>query len=408
MTPDLATKLMPYLSYFLYAQLMLICSLVIVGGILVLKRVMKKQPFEGDVEFDHERIAAELNTEIARLRDLRNRLYPSKDPIDPNAVMSPEDMAALRVSIEKDYKDKIEKLEQELVEAKASAGTGTPSAGGDENTKQELAKAQNLAKDWEKKYTTLNKEHEALSKGGSAKETADLQTKIANLEAALSEYEIFEEEFSMVKKYKSEIEDLRAQIAESGRSPIEQKAPKASASAASPLDVSAPQTEEAPAAEPVAAQAAPAPTPAAPAPTTPAPAAAAPASAGVGGSTQLTNDDIAKLFADLENVQSEPSTAAAAAPAPAPAPEAAPEAAPAANVNLDDELSQLLAEAEAPPPDQSPETELKVTAAPSAAADMPAPTGQDLEAAAEAAASGDDDLIAEFEKLLGSTPKDQA
>src|SRR5688500_17779867 len=116
----------PVLAYFFMGQIILFCTALLVGGMLVLKRLIKKQPFEGDPTFDNERIATEINQEILKLQDLRNRLHPifasAEAAAGAPAVSATPGEAVDRAAVEKEisakFEGKIKGLEDEIAKLK--------------------------------------------------------------------------------------------------------------------------------------------------------------------------------------------------------------------------------------------------------------------------------------------------
>lgn len=189
--------------------------------------------------------------------------------------------------------------------------------------------------------------------GGGTGDNPELAEKIKQLESRLAEYSVIEDDLANLKRLQQENKQLKSQLSGAGAQP----APAAPAPAAAPA-VAAP----APAAVPEAVAAA--------------PAQAAP--------TQEPSFEgmVDQVEQTLEPAAAAPAADASAASAEAPpveaAPVEAPEPAPAAEA--------VAAPAQAPEPAAA-EPPAGATAAPPAAASNDAP-------------AGDDDLVAEFEKML--------
>lgn len=211
MTTALAAKLMPYFSYFLYAQLLLLCLAVLVGSILLIKRILGRPVLSGDARYDKEKIAREIDVEIDRLEDLRHRILPGERVrkvagdaagpavIDPN---SPE----VEALFEERYRQKTEALkadfERRLQELSAASEAGKNSDAGLE----EKIKALESSK--ESELGQLRRELES-----SQKITRESVERTKHLENVVADYQIFEEDLAFIKKYKSENEALMQKIA---------------------------------------------------------------------------------------------------------------------------------------------------------------------------------------------------
>lgn len=359
-TGGMAAKLLPHLSTLFYAQMILLCAAVLVGAVLILRRQLKRQPLEGDPAYTREKIASELTTEIARLRDLRSRIMPELVVDDAVAAgpqvtttaataapMSADEKAKLAAEVEAKFKADMDALKAELETAKtAAAAAGTapaPSADG----------AAAPAGDWFKEKVSLEEER------------GTLKSKVEHLEKTLLEYQIFENDIALVKKYKAENEDLRKQLSATPQVTEEDIASLFSA-------MSGPGGAQGAAAAGAAAPAA-----------IPAPIAAAPAPA-------------------PEMVAPAP-VVAAPEPTPAPAPEPEPEvAASEPGPSIDDLLKEAGA---AVPEEPSADVAAAATNVVEEKLQEPAVDGglspDDLEALAQTDKNSDDQLMAEFQKILG-------
>ncbi len=323
-------KIEPHLIYLLYAEIALLSLLVAGAAFILLRRILKKPGLEGDPKYDYEQIAGEIEHEIGRLEDLRKRLHPNapamrlEPRLNDGAAPAPSGAPVDTSAIEAKYSVEIDSLKKEL-----------------QNAQGDLAKAKEAAS----ANPQVSPEEVAKATEAIQKEKNEIQEKVGHLEKVLSEYQIFEEDFALVKKYKSENEQLRKQL------------------------------------ESIAAGQSPAPLPA---------------------TAEVTEADIASMFNEL----SHGSSAAAPAPAPAsapaeskvesiPAPVAAPES-PAPTPAVAESAPLPPVEVVSTP---APEAQPSVEAAPAVVANPPEKAA-DPEAMAEAAAS-DDKIMAEFEKLLG-------
>ena len=260
---DLPARLEPYFQTLLFGQVVLLGLVILVGCILLIRRKMSGRALVDEVP-DKKQLASEINEEILRLRGLRDRLSPEfRDPLvtaapvaagEPAVVPAKSDTASvveIQAAEARGESRGVEKAAKEIAELKAKLAAlesvPQPGAGADSGSAQELAKLKD----------ELTK---ALGESGPLKE------KVGALEKVLSEYQIFEEDFALVKKYKEENERLKQQLdATKGAAP------------ASPA---------------------------------------------------LTQEDIESLFSDLGSSADDPASAQAA-PAPTPAPAPAPAAAPA-------------------------------------------------------------------------------
>ncbi|MBP7845433.1 MAG: hypothetical protein KA116_11545 [Proteobacteria bacterium] len=392
------------MTYSIYAVYTLLTATVLLGCFLIIRKISQRQPsFEGDLEFDHERIARELDREIKDLENLRNRIFPASHfsksslivqvPVSASGAVlndddilnsveaqlssqtvkadlpdlseisqgtgaSPEAMAAFQAKVN-ELTEALNKSKAELKTLRDSAASGGASGAADPAGGPTRAELDKLTKELELK---VSQQKEEIQKHiGSVK----------HLEKIIGEYQLFEEDFALVKKYRKENEILRTELIKRGLSEPDIIKLLEAADALTPRTTKSVQvaaTEETPAAAPVEAASIPAPeastAPAAqsaqaPAPTpTPAPEAvsapSAPAPAAVPAAAEL-----------------------ASAPTPTPEAIATPTASVAAPVQSSDA--------------QSAESVEKIQA--------------DAEAMAESVVS-EDELMAEFEKLLNE--KDQS
>ena len=121
MSTGFAGKMMPYLSYFLYAQIVLLALAALMGAVLIIRRILTQQPLEGDPAYTKERIALELTTEITRLRDLRNRIFPGFEATKEGGAvevtaasaipLTDEDKARIQKELDEKYGIQIKDLE---------------------------------------------------------------------------------------------------------------------------------------------------------------------------------------------------------------------------------------------------------------------------------------------------------
>ncbi len=227
MLSELVAKLMPHLSFIIYAEVMLLCMAILAGCFFVLKKILTRPTFEGDPAYDYERIAQEIEQEIARLENLRLRLGGKKGLSthdlenikgDPSMIgakpMSTQELDSL---VEERYKAQFDQLKAEL---QKSAAEGGGASGNEEGKKLKTENAK------------LAEEIKALkSSGGAGGDDSALLAKIAHLEKIIEEYQVFEEDFALAKKYKSEAEALRGQIQNTTDAPGVVQVPKSALAA---------------------------------------------------------------------------------------------------------------------------------------------------------------------------------
>jgi|GEM_PF-2347814 len=384
MTGDIAARMTPYISYFFFGQLVVTGLAILVAVLLVIRRISRRDPI-AQMEPDKERIAAEIHQEILRLRALRDRLVPGfagepmeaipataispgapvvastpaeptlgPVPVSPASGLSAADIEAAEKRgegrSEVKFQAQIADLEAKLAAALAASPAPAGASGG--ANPEEIEKHRKAAAE-------AQTQAQALSE------------KVGALEKVLAEYQIFEEDFALVKKYKEENDRLRQQIEVGG---------------------------------------------------------------GAAPSPKVTEDDIASLFGDFgAEMLAEPTLSAVPAPQPVAAPEPTPmpmpEPEPAAKdlfaeleatlqaqapaapeeAEVDPDLAKLFESVaeETPAPAQPPEPAVAAAPAP-AAMPVSAPPIAVNEDTAEALAEStgtDDEMMAEFEKLLGESSK---
>lgn len=211
MTTALAAKLMPYFSYFLYAQLLLLCLAVLVGSILLIMRILGRPALNGDARYDKEKIAREIDVEIDRLEDLRHRILPGERtrsisavsaepaPFDPNSP-------AVEALFEERYRQKTEAMKADFerrLQELSAANAG--SKGSDPGLEEKLKTLE----------ATKTQEIEQLRRDldNSQRITKESVDRTKHLENVVADYQIFEEDLAFIKKYKSENEALMQKIA---------------------------------------------------------------------------------------------------------------------------------------------------------------------------------------------------
>jgi len=231
MLSSLALALKPYFSTLLLAQAILFFAAVAVGCLIIITRWTKRRrDASQNIEVQGDSVALEINQEIRRLEELRSRLSTgmAKLSTDPNAVstqsagtipqqsassVDPMAVDTLKAQMEVEFEKrsqemsgKVASLEYELakareqVEAALKASPAT-SAGVQAGTDQG-EDIQKLRLDHDQEKTTL--------KG----EITQLTEKSARMQTIIDEYKIFEEDFALVKKYKLENEMLKKQLSD--------------------------------------------------------------------------------------------------------------------------------------------------------------------------------------------------
>jgi len=230
---QVAAKLQPYLNYIMLVQLLLIAFAAFIGLLIIFKR-FRSRSVPVDLGNDAEAIAMEITHEIGRLDKLRQRLSSkAKSYISPStkadsrlasdlfseptvssdaqtiegeaASLSAQgqvDVKSVEQQIEARYLDSIEQLKNkiedlnksnEVLKAQASSG------GGIQNDAVEIQGQATI--------------HEAIEvRNKLEKENEEIQEKLVHLEKVISEYQLFEEDFALVKRYKAENERLKKQL----------------------------------------------------------------------------------------------------------------------------------------------------------------------------------------------------
>ncbi len=243
--------------YFLYANFALLCAAITVGVIILLRRQSTKDQMTGVAEIDYPKIASQLQREILRLQALRDRIYPEGaadaaieeasrssggDQVASLASMSSDDIKALP-EVQNILQSEIQALTQKhlsaMAQIEAASNTGSVSAEVDESKAIEIAQ---LKKELEAAKATVVAQpvvdEEAIKKlAGEVKELKD----------RLQEYEIFEEDLSRVKELTKENEELRSRLGVPAGSPVtaSKAAPVTAAAApAAPVEIPKPAPSE--------------------------------------------------------------------------------------------------------------------------------------------------------------------
>ncbi|MEO5668888.1 MAG: hypothetical protein ABIR96_12585 [Bdellovibrionota bacterium] len=207
MTP-IAEVLKPYTLYLIYAQIFLLSLAIFVGSMLIIRRLWRREAVDGGLIQDREKLAAEIHEEMLRLQDLRNRL-------DSSYVLQGKDVTANPIP---------RALSGSAVGVPGSndATPGATAVAGALNQVELEAKVheatQYLAKEVAELTEKLSRAEDGLKNAApadAASQNAD-QTKTANelreLRDKLEDYQAFEDEIALVKQYKAEIERLKAQL----------------------------------------------------------------------------------------------------------------------------------------------------------------------------------------------------
>ncbi len=202
----LADSFLPYLSYLIYGQILLIALAILVGGFLILRRLVRKQPADGGLILEKERLAAEIDEEVRRLSDLRDRL-------DSSFKGRSEAIGDLAVSpISSPF------AKEPSVEPAAGATVAAPVINGlsDEEANKRVDAA---TRPLHEEIASL---HEKLALASAAQSPAPTQeldamkknydSKLEDLNKRLAEYTAFEDELAMVKQLKGENQELRKQL----------------------------------------------------------------------------------------------------------------------------------------------------------------------------------------------------
>lgn len=209
----MAEALKPYTLYLIYGQILLLSLAILVGATLIIRRLWKRESVDGGLIQDREKLAAEIHEEVLRLQDLRNRLDSSyiiegKD-ISASPVPAVLKQGAPAATAETHPMQKaLSQIElEEKVHAATQALTG------------EIAQlTQKLAQTEEKLKAALA--NPAASSGPSSAEAEAVVAELKGLKEKLEDYQAFEDEIALVKQYKEENERLKAQLAAGGGAPV--------------------------------------------------------------------------------------------------------------------------------------------------------------------------------------------
>jgi hypothetical protein len=212
MTPS-PEKFQPLLPYLIYGQIILLAAAILVGGFLVLRRLSRKQPIEGQILEEKEKLAAEINEEIIRLRELRDRLFDGfQEAPESTGVGAKTIHQTVKTEIRdnpellkknQELQKKVEELLAEIAALRSAVAAPPKEAKITFEMKDEMRKE-------------LEGEIRAKVEGEVEQKMTQQQTTIQDLSNRLQEYEIFEEELAQIKKYKLENAKLKEQATAGG------------------------------------------------------------------------------------------------------------------------------------------------------------------------------------------------
>jgi hypothetical protein len=219
MTP-IAEALKPYTLYLIYAQILLLSLAIFVGAMLIIRRLWRREPVDGGLIQDREKLAAEIHEEVLRLQDLRNRL-------DSSYIIEGKDISASPVP---------RMLGTQTVQ-EPSTGTSAAAVSGAGATANALSQieleskihesTQHLTKEISVLTDKLSRAEEKLKNSGTAAapaadnsailaEQQATKMELQELKEKLEDYQAFEDEIALVKQYKTENERLKALLAAGG------------------------------------------------------------------------------------------------------------------------------------------------------------------------------------------------
>ncbi len=240
MTP-IAEALKPYTLYLIYAQILLLSLAIFVGAMLIIRRLWRREPVDGGLIQDREKLAAEIHEEVLRLQDLRNRL-------DSSYIIEGKDISASPVPRVLGTQTAHEPSAgpgamavspgagATAVSPAASATAVSPGASATANALSQIEleakiheSTQHLTKEISVLNDKLSRAEEQLKNTSTAAPASDTSALVADQEATkqelqelkekLEDYQAFEDEIALVKQYKTENESLRAQLAAGGGTP---------------------------------------------------------------------------------------------------------------------------------------------------------------------------------------------
>lgn len=230
-SPTANVTIPPFFEYMLFGTMGLLCLAITIGIVILMRRHATRDQMTGVGEIDYPKIAAQLQKEILRLQALRDRIYPegaadlaiseanrsaptvvgSAEQGASLASMSADDLSELP-EVQNLLSEQIAKLNKQHEEALAKV---TASGGGSGGESAEASAAKDA------KITSLQIEVDSLKAKAAAVSldgagSAALEQEVKGLKDKLQEYEIFEEDLSRVKELSRENEELKKQLAGKG------------------------------------------------------------------------------------------------------------------------------------------------------------------------------------------------
>jgi hypothetical protein len=216
----LPESLRHYLPMLIAAQIIIFASAILVGGFLIIRRLSRRPPLDGQILEEKEKLAAEIHAEILRLRDLRDRLFdgfsekaepafsakPKQQSPGPSGETPVAGSSAREAELQKanaELQAQVAALKAEIDSLKSKlASAATPVTAPAPNV-DELRK-------------TIEKEVGDKLRAEASGKQAKQEATIRDLTSRLEEYEIFEEELAQIKKYKMENDQLKQQVSAGG------------------------------------------------------------------------------------------------------------------------------------------------------------------------------------------------
>jgi len=209
------------LPMIIAAQIVLFALAILVGGFLILRRVSRRPPLDSQILEEKEKLAAEIHTEILRLRDLRDRLFDGfGEAAEKTFHSKPQQQTPLVGANDGAREAELVKLNAELMktteELRAKITSLEAALAAAPKTLVPVAAADAMTP---AKLDEIKKEIAEIVKAEMGEKITLQETTIKDLSTRLEEYEIFEEELAQIKKYKSENEVLKQQVSAVGASP---------------------------------------------------------------------------------------------------------------------------------------------------------------------------------------------
>lgn len=214
------------LEYLLYGTFGMLCLAITIGVIILMRRHATRDQMTGVGEIDYPKIAAQLQKEIERLQALRDRIYPegaanvaiaeANRPLGISigeqgasaASMSAEDLRALpevQNILSAEIAVITKKHEEALVKAQTTGGGVSAAAAANPAAEAEIASLK-------AEIETLRAKPATASAPENNEVAQKLEAELKGLKERLQEYEIFEEDLSRVKELTKENEDLKKRL----------------------------------------------------------------------------------------------------------------------------------------------------------------------------------------------------